>query len=134
MMLDLERFVSACRAAIAGPSPELAIKEILARAVSSPGDVEAALGTPRQGEVATLYHGRDLTVLNVVWTPGIEVPPHNHRMWALIGLYGGDFFGTPRSEWDPRTHEERPFDIERTRKLFADANTRWLDARTPSAG
>jgi predicted metal-dependent enzyme (double-stranded beta helix superfamily) len=187
-MLDLERFVGDCRAAIGGPSPELTIKEILARAVASRGDVEAALGTPRQGEVATLYHGRDLTVLNVVWTPGIEVPPHNHRMWALIGLYGGredntfyrrrpeglqraggqqlengdttllgkdivhsvanplraltgaihiyggDFFGTPRSEWDPRTHEERPFDIERTRKLFADANTRWLDARTPSAG
>ena len=188
MMLDLEHFVSACRAAIAGPSPELAIKEILARAVSSPGDVEAALGTPRQGEVATLYHGRDLTILNVVWTPGIEVPPHNHRMWALIGLYGGredntfyrripeglqraggqqletgdttllgkdiihsvanplrmltgaihiyggDFFGMPRSEWDPQTHEERPFDIERTRRLFADANTSWLGARPTSGG
>jgi len=131
-MLDLERFVSDCRAAIAGPSPDLAIKEILERAVSSRGEVEAALGTPRQGEVATV------------------VPPHDHRMWALIGLYGvanplrvltgaihiygGDFFGTPRSECDPQTHAERPFDIERTRKLFADANARWLGARTPSGG
>jgi len=71
------------------PSPESAIKEILERTVSSPLGVEAALGTPRLGRVVTLHHDRDLTILDVVWTPGMEVPPHNHRMWALIGLYGG---------------------------------------------
>jgi len=69
----------------------------------------------------------------------MAVYPHDHRMWALIGLYGGrgdntfgaihiyggDFFGVPRSDWDPDTLQERPYDIERARKLMADANERW---------
>jgi len=45
---------------------------------------------------------------------------------GTIHIYGGDVFGTPRSEWDPETREERPFDIECARKVFADANERWL--------
>jgi predicted metal-dependent enzyme (double-stranded beta helix superfamily) len=180
LMLNLDRFITECRAALTQPTPELVIKEILERTVSSPSEVEAALGTPRQGSIATLHHDRDLTILNVVWTPGMAVYPHDHRMWALIGLYGGredntfyrrspmglqvaggkqletgntallgesvihavanplrvftgaihiyggDFFGTPRSEWDRETLQEQPFDVERARKLFADANERWL--------
>jgi len=51
--------------------------------------VQAALGTPRQGELSLLHHTPELTVVNVVWVPGMTAPPHNHRMWALIGLYGG---------------------------------------------
>ena len=31
----------------------------------------------------------------------------------------------PRSEWTPDTLEERPYDVERTKQLFADANERW---------
>lgn len=30
-----------------------------------------------------------------------------------------------RSEWDPETQEERPHDVARARKVFADANERW---------
>jgi len=180
LMLNLDRFITECRAALTQPTPELVIKEILERAVSSPSEVEGALGTPRQGSISILHHARDLTILNVVWTPGMAVYPHDHRMWALIGLYGGredntfyrrsptglqvaggkqletgntallgesvihavanplrvftgaihiyggDFFGTPRSEWDRETLQEQPFDVERARKLFADANERWL--------
>ena len=179
-MLNIDHFIAECRAALTESSPELAIKEILERAVSDPSGVEAAVGTPRRAQIATLHHERDLTILNVVWAPGMAVYPHDHRMWALIGLYGGredntfyrrvgnglqvagdrrletadttllgksvihavtnplrvftgaihiyggDFFGTPRSDWDPDTLQERPYDVERTRKLFADANERWL--------
>ena len=28
----------------------------------------------------------------------------------VLHAYGGDLFGTPRSNWDPETHEEIPFD------------------------
>jgi len=43
-----------------------------------------------------------------------------------IHVYGGDFFSppTPRSEWDPETHLERAWDIEDTRRLFAEAEAR----------
>ena len=179
-MLNLDHFIAECRGALTQPSPELAIKEILERAVADPTEVESALGTPRLGNIVPLHHSPDLTILNVVWTPGMAAYPHDHRMWALIGLYGGredntfyrrspeglqlaggkqletgdtallgtsvihavinplrvftgaihiyggDFFGTPRSDWDPDTLQERPFDIERGRKLFQDANERWL--------
>ena len=30
---------------------------------------------------------------------------------AAIHVYGGDFFATPRSEWDPESFEERPYDV-----------------------
>jgi predicted metal-dependent enzyme (double-stranded beta helix superfamily) len=44
---------------------------------------------------------------------------------GAIHVYGGDFFATPRSEWTPDTLEERPYDVEHTKRLFADANERW---------
>jgi predicted metal-dependent enzyme (double-stranded beta helix superfamily) len=44
---------------------------------------------------------------------------------GAIHVYGGDFFGTPRSEWTPDTLQERPFDMERARRVYADANARW---------
>ncbi len=45
---------------------------------------------------------------------------------GALHIYGGDFFNTPRSDWDPETLQERPYDIERARKVVADANERWL--------
>jgi hypothetical protein len=41
---------------------------------------------------------------------------------GAIQIYGGDFFGAARSEFDPQTLEERPFDVEKARTLFLDAN------------
>ena len=26
--------------------------------------------------------------LNIVWSPGISLFPHDHRTWAVIGIYG----------------------------------------------
>jgi predicted metal-dependent enzyme (double-stranded beta helix superfamily) len=46
------------------------------------------------------------------------------RITAAIHVYGGDFFAVPRSEWDPQTFEERPFDIEHAKEIFAEANKR----------
>lgn len=189
-MFNLDRFFADCRAALTDPSPELAVKELVERTVAGPADVEAALGTPRQGEITTLHHSPELTILNVIWTPGMAIYPHDHRMWAVIGLYGGredntfyrrgpdglvaaggkqletrdaavlgkaiihavanplrvftgaihvyggDFFGTPRSEWSEDALSERPYDMQRARRVFADANERWraecVEIRAPS--
>jgi predicted metal-dependent enzyme (double-stranded beta helix superfamily) len=48
---------------------------------------------------------------------------------GAIHVYGGDFFDTPRSEWTPDTLVERPFDIERARRAYAEANARWEHER-----
>jgi predicted metal-dependent enzyme (double-stranded beta helix superfamily) len=88
-MFDLDRFVADCRTALDSPSAETAIKELLAAAVASPADVESVLGMPRAGGISTLHHSPELTMLNVIWAPGMAIYPHDHRMWAIIGLYGG---------------------------------------------
>jgi predicted metal-dependent enzyme (double-stranded beta helix superfamily) len=51
-----------------------------------------------------------------------------------IHVYGGDFFAPvrPRSEWDHETLVERPWDMENTRRLFAEAEAR--SRTTPSPG
>jgi predicted metal-dependent enzyme (double-stranded beta helix superfamily) len=177
-MFSIERLVADCRIALREHSPQAAVKELLARVVSEPAAVEAALGTPTLAQIQTLHHAPDLMVLNVIWAPGMALHPHDHRMWAAIGIYGGqedntfyrrtedglvevsgrefktrdcvllgpnvihavanprrtftgaihvyggDFFGQARSDWDPETFEERPFDIQRTRSAFALANER----------
>jgi predicted metal-dependent enzyme (double-stranded beta helix superfamily) len=60
------------------------------RAISQPEQVAAALGPATKAEIGTLYRGPDLTVLRVIWAPGMSIYPHEHRMWAVIGLYGGE--------------------------------------------
>ena len=44
---------------------------------------------PQQGGFTLLLHEPDLTVLHVVWAPGMRIYPHDHRMWATIGIYAG---------------------------------------------
>ena len=44
------------------------------------------------------------------------------RLTGAIHVYGGDFFGVPRSEWDPETLLEQPWDSERTIRRFEEAN------------
>ena len=49
--------------------------------------------------------------------------PHS-GLTGAIHVYGGQFFTTPRSEWDPETLEEHAFDVEHAREAFAEANAR----------
>lgn len=88
-MFDVDEFVAACRGALGEHAPELAVKELLNAAIDRPGELEAALGTPDQGGITTLHRSAELTVLNVVWPPGMAIYPHDHQLWAVIGLYGG---------------------------------------------
>src|SRR5215510_15735469 len=86
---DLDQFIADCRAARdADPSHKL-VREVVARAVSDPAAVLKGLGEPKRAEVQKLFHSDALTIINVVWAPGMMVMPHNHRMWAVIGIYTG---------------------------------------------
>lgn len=177
-MFSIEQLIADCQAALAESAPDRAVKEIVRRAVSSPAEVVRALGEPRKAEIVPLYRSDTLTVLNVIWAPGMSIYPHDHRMWAVIGLYGGrednyffrrepegivqasarqletsdtallgaptvhsvtnpldrftgaihiyggDFFSVARSEFDPQTLEERPYDVEKAKRLFLEANER----------
>jgi len=178
-MFDLEQFITDCRAALAADSSHKLVREVVARAVSDPAAVLKGLGEPKRGGLHKLYQSSELTILNVVWAPMMTIMPHNHEMWAVIGVYtgrednifwrriagspgkveaagakalsardaeplgrniihsvtnpiprltaaihvyGGDFFTMPRSEWDPETLLEEPYNVERAVRRFEEAN------------
>lgn len=176
--LDIETFVDECQAAIGEDRPHAAVREVLERHLDRGPSREAVARAlpPDHAGIVPLHAADDLTVLQVVWGPGMRIFPHDHRMWAAIGIYvgtedneffrrgpegltasggkalhdgdvlvlgddavhavanplrsftgaihvyGGDFFATPRSQWDPDTREEKPYDIEETRRLFEESN------------
>ena len=40
------------------------------------------------------------------------------RLTGAIHVYGGDFFAAERSEWDPESLCEKPYDVEKALKMF----------------
>ena len=174
-MFDTDAFIEDCVTARAEADPRRALKDVLERALDRLGEVADALRPERAG-IVRLHVSPELTVLNVVWAPGMRLKPHDHRVWAMIGIYsgaedntffrrtqdglvrsggkelrqrelcllgddtihavtnplreftgaihvyGGDFFSTERSEWDPVTLEERPYDVAATLRTFDEAN------------
>ena len=88
-MFDLEQFAADCRAALAADSSHRLVREVVTRAVSDPGAILKGIGEPKRSEVQKLYHAPDLTILNVIWGPMMTIMPHNHQMWAVIGIYTG---------------------------------------------
>jgi predicted metal-dependent enzyme (double-stranded beta helix superfamily) len=154
--------------------------------ISQPAAVLRGVGHPTTGGINTWHRCGQLTVLNIVWSPLMQLMPHEHRMWSVIGIYtgrednifwrrqgdsviaaqgralaagepvaldadvihsvtnpiakltgaihiyGGDFFARPRSEWDPETLAERPWDVQEAVRIFRESNERfaaWQSAR-----
>ena len=88
-MFERERFIEDCREALKEQNAQAAIRELVASAVSDHAQVVRAFGEPKRAGVETIYKADDLTILNLCWGPGMYVRPHNHQMWAVIGIYGG---------------------------------------------
>lgn len=86
-MFDIDVFVENLVTANSESDPRLAVRDVLDSAL---GDAafEAAFGEPSAG-LNVLYNTDEFTVLNVVWPPKMTLYPHDHRMWAAIGIYGG---------------------------------------------
>lgn len=88
LMFVVDEFVAECQAALRESQPVLAVKEVLDRAVAEPAAVATALRA--EPGVTLLHRSDDLTVLSVVIPAGVpQTLPHDHRMWALVGIYGG---------------------------------------------
>lgn len=87
-MFEVDQFLDECTTAVAEAEPRLAIRDVLERAIADPRAVAEAL-PPERAEIVRLYASPELTVLKVVWTPGMTFKPHDHQMWAAIGIYTG---------------------------------------------
>ena len=88
-MFQTETFVADCLDAVAENDSHMAIRDILERAVSDPASVLKELGEPISGGVQKLHVSDKLTIINVVWPAWMTITPHNHEMWACIGIYTG---------------------------------------------
>ncbi|MBL6653341.1 MAG: hypothetical protein ISP49_17220 [Reyranella sp.] len=87
-MFDVEQFIADLHSTL-GERSRKALKEVVARAVSDPSAVVRALGEPDKAGVNVLHRSPELTVLTLAWSPLQVTLPHNHRMSAVIGMYGG---------------------------------------------
>lgn len=87
-MFDTDSFVAACVEAASDHQPRLAVREVLERAMADPASVARALPPERAG-ITRLHIAPDISILKVVWAPGMRFGPHDHRMWAAIGIYTG---------------------------------------------
>lgn len=178
MRFDRERFVENCVAASREPESQAAVGEVLQSAVADPAGVLATLGVPQRAGMDVLLRSPSLTIFAAHWAPRMSLPAHDHRLWALIGLYvgrednifwhreaggikatsanvlfagdvavlpedavhsvtnpllhftggihiyGGDFFDTPRSQWNQETLAEEPSDGATIREMFERENER----------
>ncbi|NKC13110.1 MAG: hypothetical protein GKR94_13185 [Gammaproteobacteria bacterium] len=186
-MFDFEGFVEDCKGAASGDNAREEIRELMQRAVSSPAALLAAIGEPDKAGINRIHVSTELTILNLVWGPQMTLYPHNHEMWAVIGLYGGredntfwqrkdqtleqhgtrvlepaavcslgkevihsvhnplqkltgalhvyggDFFDTPRSEWDPESLTEQPYSVPRAVAMFEASNHCWEEIKRAAA-
>jgi predicted metal-dependent enzyme (double-stranded beta helix superfamily) len=84
-----DQFVADCRSALAADNSHRLVREVVKRAVADPAAVLKALGEPSRAGLKPLYRSDELTILNIVWGPNMVLLPHDHRMWAVIGIYSG---------------------------------------------
>ena len=178
-MFNKDRFILSCMNAVA--EGQGAIREIVKEVVSDSVGVMAELGEPDHAAITPIYRSLDLTIINFVWAPFMSLMPHNHQMFAVVGIYsgrednvfwrrtgttieaagakslgvgdvtplgrdiihsvlnpigkmtcaihvyGGDFYDPdePRSEWDHETLIERPWNIDKVKSLFREAEARF---------
>lgn len=86
-MFQKDRFLEDCCAAVA--EGQKAVRELVKEAVADPQGIIAELGEPTKAGVYPLCNDENLTVINFVWAPCMTLLPHNHNMFAVIGIYCG---------------------------------------------
>ncbi|WP_421801701.1 hypothetical protein [Flagellimonas sp.] len=175
-LVELQKFIEECIEANKDVDPQEAVKEVLKKGVSNPTAMLKAIGEPTEAGLKVFLRTKELTIFAASWTPQMNLMPHNHKMWANIGIYtgredniiwenqkrgleandvrclfegdvatlntnaihsvtnplkrftgglhiyGGDFFATERSQWNPETLAEEPSNGDVIRDIFKEAN------------
>ncbi len=87
-MFERDRFIADCEAATA-EGGQRAVRELMARTVADRASLLAGLGEPKRAGIEVLHRSKTATIAHMVWGPHMTVMPHNHNMWAVIGIYTG---------------------------------------------
>ena len=87
--MDITELIDACREAAGRDTPTRDVSELVAAFVHQP-NLSRLLGDGDRSTYEALYRGEDILVLHGVVPPTpAPVAPHDHRMWAVIGVYQG---------------------------------------------
>ncbi|WP_165311257.1 hypothetical protein [Vibrio ziniensis] len=182
-MFSTDKFIEDCIKAVT--EGEEAVNEVVSQAMSDRTTIISALGKQEHAGIHLLFRSPSLTIINFTWAPYMNLMPHNHQMFSVVGIYsgrednifwqrtktgieaskamslgagdvcvldktaihsvlnpigkrtgaihvyGGNFFAPhePRSEWDHETLLERPWDVERVKSIFQEAEERFTCSR-----
>lgn len=92
----VEEFITTCRTLVVGDSPVVEITRAMEQLVADPAALAAQIPEPVErpdraisGFDEILFEDESLTVFVVHSAPGIQQPPHDHRVSAVIGVYQG---------------------------------------------
>jgi len=116
-----------CLNALESPDPQSAVETILLKAAKDPAVLRAISVRTKFASLQDLaiYRSERLTLLAGSVPPGVlpnaagvihAIRNPLDEPLVVLHAYGGDLFGTPRSNWDPETHEEIPFDWKKVAK------------------
>lgn len=86
-MFEKQQFIDDCAKAV--QEGQSAVRELVAEAVSAPDGIIKELGEPTQAGIDLIHNDDNLTIINFVWAPYMTLIPHDHNMFAVIGLYNG---------------------------------------------
>lgn len=184
-MFSTDKFIENCIQAVA--EGEQSVHAVVSEAMSETRMMASVLGQQEHAGIHLLYRSPALTIINFKWAPYMNLMPHNHQMFSVVGIYsgrednifwkrtpngieargakslgagdvcvldtttihsvlnpigkmtgaihvyGGDFFAPhePRSEWDHETLVEHPWDVERVKSVFRDAEERFNASKKP---
>jgi predicted metal-dependent enzyme (double-stranded beta helix superfamily) len=91
-MFNLQDFVGSCERFAGAPDGAEQVLELMRSAVRDPDAIKRAVPPNDPGRDildAPLHRSATCLVFNVTLDPLIVSPPHDHRMWAVIGIYEG---------------------------------------------
>ncbi len=87
--MDLAQLISTCREAAGGDTPTRDVAEVVEAFLHQP-NLRGQVGSGDRSTYEALYRGEDILVLHGVVPPTpAPVAPHDHRMWAVVGVYQG---------------------------------------------
>ena len=89
-MFSVDEFVRDVHTASVAPDPVAAVQEVVESVIADGSSIDSVLGTQLKADNDTLFSSDDLTVQRIIWVPGLPSVPHEHRMWAVVGVYAGE--------------------------------------------
>src|SRR5262245_25857929 len=91
-MFDLEEFSEACLESTRTPDAARRVLALMRTAVRDAEGIKRAVTPAEPGQSfldAPLFRSEEMVILNATLEPRLRSPAHDHRMWAVIGIYEG---------------------------------------------